>query len=69
MRKVPSPEVRDLNSPENQSLDQHGVPVRSWKQSARDTSDGPTTYSQKRQQSDAQTSDPRGEETKLQLSP
>ena len=31
MRKILSQEVRDPNSPENQSLDPRGVPARSWK--------------------------------------
>ena len=39
MRKIPWQEVRD---PRNQSLDPSGVPVRSWKQSAWATDDGPT---------------------------
>ena len=34
MRKILSQEVRDPNSPGNQSLDPSGVPARSWKQSA-----------------------------------
>ena len=33
MKKIPSQEVRDPKSPENQSLDQSGVPARSWNQS------------------------------------
>ena len=40
MRKVPSQEVRDLDSWEYHSLDQHGVSARTWKQSARATNDG-----------------------------
>ena len=59
MRKIPSQEVRDPNSLGNQSLDQSGVPARSWNQSAWATDDGPTMYSQERQQNDAQTSNTR----------
>ena len=55
-RKVHSQEARDPNSPGNQSLDQHGVSARSWKQTARTTNENPTMYSQEKQQSDAQTS-------------
>ena len=55
MRKIPSQEVRDPNSAGNQSLDQSGVPARSWKQSAWATGDG----TQQRRQNDAQTSNTR----------
>ena len=54
-RKVPPQEVGDPNSPGNQSLDQHGVSARHWKQIARATNEGPTMCSQERQHSDAQT--------------
>ena len=53
LRKIPPKDVRD------QSLDQSGVPTRSWKQSAWTTDDGPTMFSQDRQQNDAQTSNTR----------
>ena len=40
MREIPSQVVDDPNSPRDQSLDQSGVPARSWKQSAWTTDDG-----------------------------
>ena len=40
-------------------MDQDGVPTRSWKQSAWATQDGPTMYSQERQQNDSQISNVR----------
>ena len=46
----------------NQSLDQSGVPARIGKKSAWATDDGPTMYSQERQQNDAQTSNTRKQE-------
>ena len=48
-RKVPSQEARDPNSSVNQSLDQHGVSARNWKQIARATNEGPLMYAQERQ--------------------
>ena len=50
MRKGPSHEVRDLNSWENHSLDQHGVSARSCSGHKR----WPTMYSQRRDESSAQ---------------
>ena len=62
MTKIPSQEVRDPNSLAKQTLDQSGVPARSWKQSAWATDDGPTMYPQERQQNYAQTSNNKKQE-------
>ena len=57
--------------PRESKLDLSGVPARSWKQTAWATDDGPTMYSQERQQNDVETSNTRkqDEETTLQLNP
>ena len=58
MRKILSQGVRAPHSPGNQSLDQSGVPTRSWKQSAWATDDAQTSNTRKQGRRDESLAQP-----------